>query len=73
MAWASPHPLRDNGAGRTMPEPDPQASHLYRCAMGAELYHDDLRWCYMCMDWVVDGTVCRGEFDVAQSSGYRGS
>jgi len=45
--------------------------------MGGELYHSDLgggdlRWCYMCMDWVVDGTPCRGEFDVAQSSGYRG-
>ena len=60
-----------------MPDPETPSTHLYRCAMGGELYHSDLRggdlrWCYMCMDWVVDGTRCRGEFDVAQSSGYRG-
>jgi hypothetical protein len=49
-----------------------QLSHLYHCALGGELYHGQLRWCYMCMDWVADGTPCPGEFNVAQSSGSRG-
>jgi hypothetical protein len=54
-----------------MSDSEERAPHLYRCAMGGELYGGELRWCYMCLDWVVEGTPCPGEFKVAQSSGYR--